>query len=1855
MKHNEVTDEILSAYFDNELPIDQAGAVAEHIESCEDCAQRIAAYEQLVVAYAETDGEDIAPTRDLTRAALATAAPRRRSFWLPRALAASIAAVLFVALSLVYTNLNMPPTGTDKPAAPLIADNPAPDNIQSEETRRHLAQLGYASGEGQQPADASDEDLAFSFGNTTTVAPEATPPATAPLLPALANPTVPQQPAKQPKARTVGAWSDDPKIAATQLASLNTDITRGALRVLKDDGEVVECPLTHTDVQASISGFISRVTVTQTFANPFKENIEATYVFPLPHKAAVDAMNLVVGDRRVVGIIKRREVARQIYDKAIKQGATAALLDQERPNIFTQMVGNIRPGKPVNIEISYVDVLEYDMGVYTFHFPMVVGPRYNPGMSQSGHSPRVPDAARITPPVLKPGQRNGHDISLAVALDAGVPIRDLKIDSHKVKLERDGKSRASVALSPADAMPNKDFVLRYNVLGEKPEIAVLSHFTPEAGGHFMLMVQPKIDEAMAKAPPREMVFLIDVSGSMSGKPTAKVKEALKKFLERSKKDDTMQVITFAGSASKLFEKPVPINDETLTKALNFTQSRAAGGGTNMLEGVKMTLNEPVDPDRARIVVMLTDGYIGNEPEIIKEVGTRAGDQIRFWAIGIGSSPNRHLIDGVAKQGGGMGKDLALNQDPTALVEEIVERIHRAQLAKLEIDWNELPVFETYPRRIPELWAGRPVVVFGRYEGGAQSQIKISGVAEGKPVSFTVDVSLPEVAAKHDVLSPVWARKKIESLMSDDLYANNPKVAAEVTRVALDHKLMSQYTSFVAVDEKSLDDMMDEPVRPPRQIAIPIPLPEGVRYEGIFGGEARDDGNRIVRVPNGKLFVGGGLSSDKRMFGMTNFGIADPVFEHEINGGFGGRDSGYFGRLEQINMGPGFAKRSYDVWSGAPDEQVERFSPEYTDAEIAAARAEGSEAKLKTQASWFRRSREWKDNFKSLYDKATPYSDNISFGTSPERWTELNRIREGRAIIQEAHGKRGWQLNRPSAQTSGGLDFKLSFEEKGSGVVEILGDIPTTDLNYSLQKTRALSNEGSRDEIDKLGALKALGYLSAPKYDREGESEKAMARTPQHTMAAKPDQFELVRRLLESGASKKNDTPEKDIVGVTAKIAEALPPASPNKNTPEQKKKFKPVTKTEVTGPEDSVTTTTKFVPAEPANSVAPEAEKSQGKIKLSGEEQGEGKGRELKMPTVGDEDGGVKTGEKTDAPVKHKYKLSDIGASAEDYAALKNVITSSVEPETWDVWSGGSDAQDPGDDIGHWAADKDALTVVHSEKAHKQIKSLLDQLKANPALRHAVLAEEYAKAGNLEEAARRFQYAFLLDASNGGRSGVAARALPAIQYLRTAIVAKHVKALPALANKLDLELRDLSLDDALKAIAKSAKLNITRRAGSESDAAKLLNVKSLRVTYLDLRGATAAQALEWLLTPMKLTWSVSDKGVTVGTTRRMPGASGWVYDVSALAAPEGKELDAPLTREAKAVEVALEAFKKAREAKDAEALEKSRGEALKLYQQYYQKRVESEVAEYVGFLDAVRLAADTAQWYVPGQILVYGGPDAHKRVDTLLTALRTGKPDAAIACCEPMLPAQVKQMQELQAKTTVRWPARVEAMAKQIDRDAALETLTAMHRNTWNLLAGSRTGAMDPEMLTELSVAWRSESAKKFAASPVAIRSLWAITQAARQPRSAAELKTLAATAYATAKSDLGSALDALEKNPANPNALQIALYASQAHQNALALKLTTAEETKAFFETASKQMETLKGGDTYLAGILLGRGISVQGPEPLQPIRAAAQGNDGVVLAALAARQLGGDVWQAFRAALKEVTAQPNLDGNVVVWLNSL
>ncbi|HZI87541.1 MAG TPA: VIT and VWA domain-containing protein [Pyrinomonadaceae bacterium] len=630
----------------------------------------------------------------------------------------------------------------------------------------------------------------------------------------------------------------------TVTAAQSSD-TPGALQVLDASGKPkAVCPLKHTAVKAEISGFLSRVVVTQEFENPFKEKIEAVYTFPLPQNAAVDDMTMLVGDRTVRGRVLRREDAQAVYEAAKTGGKVASLLDQERPNIFTQSVANIMPGEQIKITISYVETLKYEDGSYEFVFPMVVGPRYIPGdaigspASGNGFAPdtdKVPDASRITPVPVAKGMRVGHDISVEVALDAGVAIENVNSGSHALDMQRPGITQAQVRLKNSSVIPNKDFILRYDVAGKGISDALLTHRS-ERGGFFTLILQPPDRVTVADVTPKELVFVLDTSGSMSGFPIEKAKETMKLALDSLYPADTFNLITFAGDTHILFPEPVPATRENLQKAQAFLASRSGGGGTEMMKAIKAALDPSDAQGHLRIVCFMTDGYVGNDLGIIAEV--RNHPNARVFSFGIGSSVNRFLLDKMAEQGRGEVEYVALTDDGSAAARRFHERVRNPLLTDISLEWNGLPVADVYPQRIPDLFSAKPVIMTGRYTSAGSGVVRLKGKMSGRDFVRDIPVTFPESKTQHDVLAPLWARSRIDDLMSQDLEgmqrgATRPDLKETITNLGLEYRLMTQFTSFVAVEEMIVTDGGT-----PRRVDVPVEVPEGVSRQGVFGESDR---------------------------------------------------------------------------------------------------------------------------------------------------------------------------------------------------------------------------------------------------------------------------------------------------------------------------------------------------------------------------------------------------------------------------------------------------------------------------------------------------------------------------------------------------------------------------------------------------------------------------------------------------------------------------------------------------------------------------------------------------------------------------------------------------------------------------------------------------------------------------------------------------------------------------------------------------------------------------------------------------------------------------------------------------------
>lgn len=591
---------------------------------------------------------------------------------------------------------------------------------------------------------------------------------------------------------------DETSAAAIQQ---NQAPTQGSLQVLDKDGKPAgECPLKHTDVKAQVTGFLNRVTVTQEFENNFPNKIEALYTFPLPQTAAVDDLTMVIGERVVKGKIMRREDAQAAYSAAKQMGRMASLLNQEQANVFTQQVANIMPGQGVRITISYVETLQYEDGSYEWTFPMVVAPRYVPAAAREANDPTV--TSPISPINAPDGMRAGHDISLEIDLDAGVPIVAVNSESHETEVQQLNEKHAVVRLKDRATIPNKDFLLTYRVAGENINDAVLTHRS-ERGGFFTLILQPPQRVAVETVIPKELVFVLDTSGSMSGFPIEKAKETMDLALSTLNPQDTFNLITFAGDTAILFDEPVPATRQNLAKAKKFLASQHGDGGTEMMKAIKAALDPSDSQQHVRIACFLTDGQVSNEAEIIGEV--QKHPNARVFAMGFGPAPNRDLLDKMSQYGRGEVNYVSEVGNTSAVARVFNDRVRSPLLTDISIEWSDLPVTEIYPKRIPDLFSARPLVISGRYTKGGKGSIWLKGKMAGQDFVREIPVELPETETDHDVLASLWARRRIDDLVGEESAnaGNQPaldQAREEITKLGLEFKLMTQYTSFVAIDE-----------------------------------------------------------------------------------------------------------------------------------------------------------------------------------------------------------------------------------------------------------------------------------------------------------------------------------------------------------------------------------------------------------------------------------------------------------------------------------------------------------------------------------------------------------------------------------------------------------------------------------------------------------------------------------------------------------------------------------------------------------------------------------------------------------------------------------------------------------------------------------------------------------------------------------------------------------------------------------------------------------------------------------------------------------------------------------------------
>ncbi len=621
----------------------------------------------------------------------------------------------------------------------------------------------------------------------------------------------------------------------------------------KGGGDGAPAPLVATDVSMKVTGMIARTRVTQRFTNPSSGWQEGVYVFPLPENAAVDALALRIGERTVDGVIREREAARQTYERAREAGRRTALVEQERPNLFTTSVANVGPGETVEVAIEYQQTLRYDAGRFSLRFPLAITPRYIPGAAAS-HAPlierhqsaaaplrfaglgpagwaldtdAVPDAARITPPVPHPATlADGplNPVSIDIELDAGMPLALLESPSHDLVVQRNGDGRFRLNLAAGPVASDRDFELAWRPsAGHAPRAALFQETRAGATYALVMVMPPDAGQAAARLP-REAVFVIDTSGSMEGGSIAQAREALALALARLQPGDTFNVIEFNSVTRKLFPAAQPVRAQTLDAARRWVRGLRATGGTEMAAALAEALDGREHHERLRQVVFLTDGAVGNEDQLFRLIRSRLGAS-RLFTVGIGAAPNAHFMSRAAQLGGGTFTYIGRIEDVAAKMGALFAKLEAPVLRDVAIDWPA--GVEAWPRRIPDLYLGEPVVVAARLAGPAAT-VTVQGERAG--AAWTQRLALAGGGEEAGV-GKLWARDKIDALMDAERDAAEKETfKGEIVKVALDHGLVSKYTSLVAVDTT--------PARPagePLDAAmLPVNLPHGMVHEAVFG-------------------------------------------------------------------------------------------------------------------------------------------------------------------------------------------------------------------------------------------------------------------------------------------------------------------------------------------------------------------------------------------------------------------------------------------------------------------------------------------------------------------------------------------------------------------------------------------------------------------------------------------------------------------------------------------------------------------------------------------------------------------------------------------------------------------------------------------------------------------------------------------------------------------------------------------------------------------------------------------------------------------------------------------------------------
>ncbi len=629
------------------------------------------------------------------------------------------------------------------------------------------------------------------------------------------------------------------------------------------DGRTVSFPALKTDFKAIIKGGLVTVKVTQTFKNPSGKPAHATYLFPLSHNAAVNHMVMTVGDEYIEAKIKPTEEAKETFQQAKQEGKTASLLTEHRPNMFTQDIANLMPEMPVTVTLTYVETLAKVDGQYELVLPLIVGPRYQPAgagvkptiVSEGTQKkldnweleqlPTYPPVAGLTMPDSIEKDR----VAIDVSLDGGLPITEVSSPTHTIAVEKQSGTKSLVHLAEGRVIDNRDFVLRYSLSGSAPQAGMLAH-KDARGGFFSLQLEPPGAPTAKDITPREMVFVLDTSGSMSGEPIDASKLFMKHALKSMRSGDYFRIIRFSDNAEEFTSSPVPATSKNIEDGQAYVDSLTAGGGTDIPAAISQAFGIAPKDGTLRIVVFLTDGYIGNEASVLSMTSDKIG-AARIFALGVGTSVNRYLLEEMSRIGNGYARFIDPTEKADDVAIQLANKLESPVLTDISIDWGDMGANEVSPSRIPDLFAGSSIRIQGKYARAGKRMITLHGVINGRKASLLVTVDLPEVSDEKDNPIPViWARAQIAEAMREIMDPNRsselPEAAikSKVIKLGLEFSLMTKWTSFVAVSSKIVNAQPESTA----QQDVPLPMVAGVTakaYGESFSGTSAPEPSATI--------------------------------------------------------------------------------------------------------------------------------------------------------------------------------------------------------------------------------------------------------------------------------------------------------------------------------------------------------------------------------------------------------------------------------------------------------------------------------------------------------------------------------------------------------------------------------------------------------------------------------------------------------------------------------------------------------------------------------------------------------------------------------------------------------------------------------------------------------------------------------------------------------------------------------------------------------------------------------------------------------------------------------------------------